>query len=87
MVSRLREETRLGKKEIEINVSIITANYNCAEYLETCIKSVASQDCHEHIIVDDCSKDKSYKNLKKWAKKYKHIKLHKAPGRLKCGSA
>ena len=47
--------------------SIITPNYNGANYLEGCIKSVLSQKVDfEHIIVDSESTDSSLDILKKY---------------------
>lgn len=70
-------------------ISIITACRCCQPYLGDCIGSVRKQnfDDYEHVIIDDCSTDKSYKMLKKFAKEDNHIKLFKAKNRLRCGSS
>ena len=55
-----------------MKISIVTPNYNGANYLEGCIKSVLSQNVDfEHIIVDSESKDASLDILKK----YPHLKV------------
>ena len=52
--------------------SIITPNYNGAEYIEECIKSVLRQNVDfEHIIIDGISTDSSLKILKN----YSHLKI------------
>lgn len=49
-------------------VSIIIPNYNYAEYLESCIKSVLNQTYQnfEIIIIDDCSTDNSLQVINKF---------------------
>ena len=52
--------------------SIITPNYNGAEYIEECIKSVLRQNVDfEHIIIDGISTDSSLKILTS----YSHLKI------------
>ena len=52
--------------------TIITPNYNGAEYIEECIKSVLRQNVDfEHIIIDGISTDSSLKILKN----YSHLKI------------
>lgn len=70
-------------------ISIITACRCCQSYLGECLESVREQgfDDYEHVIIDDCSTDKSYKILRRQAKNDSHIKLFKAKKRLRCGSA
>jgi glycosyltransferase involved in cell wall biosynthesis len=52
--------------------TIITPNYNGAEYIEECVKSVARQKVDfEHIIIDGGSTDLSLEILKK----YSHLKV------------
>jgi len=72
-----------------MKISVITAVYNCRPYLKDCIKSVRSQnyDDYEHLIIDDCSTDGSYKYLRKICEGNSKIKLFKAKKRLHCGSA
>lgn len=43
-------------------VNIVTPCYNAEQYIEKCIQSVASQDYDSwhHIIINDCSTDKTY---------------------------
>ena len=44
-------------------VSVITPMYNASSVIERCVLSVQSQSYKliEHIIIDDCSRDNSYK--------------------------
>lgn len=83
----LRKYCRKGS--IVPKISIITACRCCQSYLGDCIDSVRNQGFkdYEHVIIDDCSTDRSYKILKKFAKHDKHIKLFKAKKRLRCGSS
>ena len=72
-----------------MKISIITANHNCGKFLQDCINSVVQQNYvdYEHIIIDDCSTDKSYRILEKNAAKYPHIKLLRSSKRMFCGGA
>ena len=58
-------------------VSIITPTYNAQNDIESCILSVANQSYKniEHIIIDGLSTDKTLEIVKKYAKKYSHIKI------------
>ena len=60
-------------------VSIITPVYNSEEFLEETILSVLDQTYEnwELILIDDCSKDDSYKIIDKYLRKDKRIKLFK----------
>lgn len=60
-------------------VSIITPVYNAEEYLEETIQSVLNQTYEnwELILVDDHSKDNSYKICEEYSKKDKRIKVYK----------
>ncbi len=57
-------------------ISVILPVYNVEKYLEECIKSVINQTIGfeniQLIIVDDCSKDKSYEIAQKYANKYEN---------------
>jgi glycosyltransferase involved in cell wall biosynthesis len=70
-------------------ISIITACFNCRQYISNCIKSVQEQKFknYEHLILDDKSRDNSLEIIKKYAKKDKRIRIIKAESRLRCGSA
>jgi glycosyltransferase involved in cell wall biosynthesis len=59
-----------------VKISVITPVYNGEKYIESCIKNVIDQKCPhaEHIIVDGGSKDGTVEVIKKYAKKYKHIR-------------
>lgn len=63
-------------------VSIVSAVYRVARYLDAYIESVVNQSIGlkniELILVDDCSVGCSYENCKKWAEKYpKNIFVYK----------
>lgn len=66
-------------------VSIITPVYNSEFYLEACLESV-KQQTHaewEHILVDDCSQDRSAEIIKKYAAtdpRIKYIRLQENSG-------
>jgi len=61
----------------EILVSVIVPAYNAASYLDECIQSVQRQfySNWEMIIVDDCSKDNTYRIAEQYAEKDKRIKV------------
>ena len=58
-------------------ISIITPAYNCEKYLPDAVKSVLSQTFTdwELLIIDDCSKDNTYRYMKKLAEKDKRIRI------------
>lgn len=58
-------------------VSIITPVHNSQDFIEACMNSVQSQTYTdwEHILVDDCSSDKSVLIIKKYAESDARIKL------------
>lgn len=58
-------------------ISIITPAYNCEKYLPETVKSVFSQTFEdwELLIIDDCSKDNTYRCMKKLAEKDKRIRI------------
>lgn len=60
-------------------ISIITPVHNSEQFVEECIRSVQSQDHEdwEHILVDDCSTDRSADIILKYAKKDSRIKYSK----------
>jgi glycosyltransferase involved in cell wall biosynthesis len=66
--------------EDSIFISVLIANFNNAEFLENCIKSVALQNLHkdyfEILICDDYSTDNSYSILKSLQSKY-NFQLYK----------
>lgn len=72
-----------------MKASILTANYNCERYLRSTIMSVMEQDYSdlEMVIVDDHSKDKSKRLIRKLARRDSRIRLIDSPKRLKCGGA
>ena len=60
-------------------VSVITASYNCAKFIEESIKSVLNQtyDNLELIIVDDCSTDNTEEIVNEYIKKDSRIKFYR----------
>jgi len=58
-------------------VSVITPNYNAADFLERCVLSVAGQGIEslEHIIIDDGSSDNSKEILEKLVQDHGHLKV------------
>lgn len=58
-------------------VSVITPMYNAASVIERCVLSVQSQSYKfiEHIIIDDCSSDNSYKIALNLSKKYNNVSV------------
>ena len=63
-------------------ISIITASYNYANFIEKSIHSVLSQTYSnwELIIVDDGSKDNSVEIIKKYTQTYKNVHLYQHKG-------
>lgn len=61
-----------------MKISIITASYNYAQYIEEAINSVINQTHQdwELIIVDDGSTDRSVEIIKSYCEKDKRIQLH-----------
>ncbi len=56
----------------KLKISIITPNYNYAEFIRQTIESIIAQnyDNVEHIIVDDCSTDNSVELINTYKKKH-----------------
>lgn len=69
-----------------ILLSIIITNFNKAEYLNECINSITRQNLEkvEVILIDDNSRDKSRKILKKYEKKIKIVYNKKNKGPSAC---
>ena len=68
-------------------ISIITPAYNCEKYLPDAVKSVLSQTFTdwELLIIDDCSKDNTYRYMKKLAENDKRIRIFQ--NKVNSGSA
>ena len=70
----------------DIKVSVIIPVYNCEEYLEECLKSVAQQTLKDIqvILIDDGSSDSSAEICKRFVKQYPgfeyHYQTNKGPG-------
>ena len=58
-------------------ISVIISVYNTEQYISKCLDSILNQTYKnlEIIVINDCSKDKSYEILKKYAKNNSNIKL------------
>ena len=56
-------------------ISVIIPCYNVEKYIDKCIESILNQTYKnlEIILVDDCSKDDTFKIISKYAKKYDNI--------------
>ncbi len=61
---------------MNVKVSIITPTFNAEKNIESCITSVVKQHYpnKEHLIIDGLSTDKTMNIVKRYAKKYSHIK-------------
>jgi glycosyltransferase involved in cell wall biosynthesis len=68
--------------------SILTATRNCLSYVGQMMRSVLAQDYDnwEHIIVDDCSTDRTYKRICEIASKHSNIVVVRNKKRLYCGT-
>lgn len=55
-------ELETYKSGQEQEIIVISPFWNCAQYIERCIESVATQDYenYKHILIDDCSTDNTY---------------------------
>ena len=72
-----------------MKISVITAVFNCRNYIEECVKSVNHQTFsdYEHLLLDDQSNDGSYKHLLKITSGNSRVKIIKNSKKLYCGSA
>ncbi len=68
-------------------ITIGIATYNASNSIERAVNSALSQSWKplEIIIVDDCSKDNTYKKLKKISSKHKEIRIYKNKKNLGIG--
>ena len=68
-------------------ITIGIATYNASNSIERAVNSALSQSWKplEIIIVDDCSKDNTYKKLKKISSKHKEIRIYKNKKNLGVG--
>ena len=66
-------------------ITVFTPNYNKAEYLPETIESILNQTCSnfEYIIIDDCSSDKSWEIINRYAEKDNRIKAFRNETNLK----
>ena len=67
--------------------SVLTATRNCLPYVGEMMRSVLAQDYDnwEHIIVDDCSSDRTYKRACEIAAKQDNVFVVQNSQRLHCG--
>lgn len=65
-------------QKVGVKISLIIPVYNVEEYIEQCLQSAVDQTLSskyfEVIIVDDCSTDSSSRKIKKFVKKYSHLR-------------
>ena len=56
-------------------ISVIIPCYNVQDYIEKCVESIENQTYHniEILLIDDCSRDKTWKIINQLAKKYDNI--------------
>ena len=56
-------------------VSIVMCTYNGSQYLDEQLNSIVNQDYRpiEIVVVDDCSKDETWKKLKHWENEYSDL--------------
>ena len=68
--------------------TILSGTINCLTFVGEMMRSVIAQDYDnwEHIIVDDCSSDRTYKRACEIAAKHKNIIVVRNDERLYCGS-
>jgi len=66
-------------KNKNVSVSVITAAFNSAPFIEDTIRSVRAQTYRnwEMIVVDDCSEDNTHQIIEQWARKDDRICLIK----------
>jgi glycosyltransferase involved in cell wall biosynthesis len=71
-----------------VKFSVLSATMNCLTFVGEMMRSVLAQDYDnwEHIIVDDCSSDRTYKRACEIAAKHKNITVIRNDQRLYCGS-
>ena len=62
---------------MSLKLSFIIPVYNSQKYLKECLNSICKQikKNAEVIIIDDCSKDKSYQISKNFCSKYNFVKI------------
>lgn len=70
-------------------VSVLMTAYNAEDYIESAIQSILDQTYKnfEFIIVEDCSKDNTWKIIEKFSKKDKRVKTVKNKKNLKAGES
>lgn len=68
--------------------TVLTATRNCLPFVGHCMRSVLSQKYRnwEMIVVDDCSKDRTYKRACEIAARHPRIKVIKNNHRMYCGA-
>jgi glycosyltransferase involved in cell wall biosynthesis len=80
-LEKIKKNIRQNKFLREKNplVSVLMPNYNNEKYISETIESILNQTYNnfEFIIVDDCSSDRSWKIIQKYANKNKKIRAYK----------
>lgn len=59
-----------------MDISVITPVYNGERFIESCLRSVAEQNCRdvEHLVIDGGSTDRTIEIVKDYANQYPHIR-------------
>lgn len=70
-------------------ISVLMTAYNAEAYIDLAIQSILNQTYknYEFIIIEDCSKDKTWEIIQKYAKKDKRIITEKNKKNLKAGGS
>ena len=79
----MKKETDLVK-ENELLFNIVVPLFNAEKYIEKCLFSIINQSCKRFQVqvVDDCSRDSSYKIASSICKDYKNLKIFRNTRRI-----
>jgi len=88
MIAESSPSSSSSSSSSAIKFSVLTATRDCLRYVGEMMRSVISQsyDNWEHIIVDDCSSDRTYKRACEIAAKHDNIIVVRNEERLYCGA-
>jgi len=70
-----------------LKVSVLTATSNQLQFVGQMMRSVLAQKYNniEHIVIDDCSKDRTYKRALEIAEKHPHVHVYQNDQKKFCG--